>query len=110
MKSISGRFLSAVTLWVAMGATAALAANTYKVLYNFNDNGGGFGPESSLVFDSLGNLYGTTTAGGTGCQPTGCGVVFELTPSLNGSWSEHVLHDFDGRYRPKFNSKSLGTP
>ena len=97
MKFRSGTILTAVTLLVAMSATAALAATSYKVLYNFNDaNGGGFGPESALVFDSHGNLYGTTTAGGTACQEPGCGVVFELTPNSDGSWSESVLHDFDG--------------
>ena len=41
-----------------------------------------FGPESALVFDSHGSLYGTTTAGGTACQEPGCGVVFELNAQL----------------------------
>ena len=96
MKSNGAMFLTAVTLLVAMCASGALAATNYKVLHNFNDwNGGGFGPEASLVFDSHGNLYSTTTAGGDACLPTGCGVVFELTPNLDGSWSESVLHSFD---------------
>jgi uncharacterized repeat protein (TIGR03803 family) len=96
MKSNGATFLTAVTLLVAMCASGALAATNYKVLYNFNNwNGGGFGPEASLVFDSHGNLYSTTTAGGTACEPPGCGVVFELTPNLDGSWSESVLHSFD---------------
>ena len=96
MKANGATFLTAVTLLVAMCASGALAATDYKVLYNFNDwNGGGFGPEASLVFDSHGNLYSTTTAGGDACLPTGCGVVFELTPNLDGSWSESVLHSFD---------------
>jgi uncharacterized repeat protein (TIGR03803 family) len=47
-----------------------------------------------LVFDGYGNLYGTTVAGGTACQPPGCGVVFELSPS-NGSWTEKLLNDFN---------------
>src|SRR6202790_111777 len=43
---------------------------TYKVLYNFGvypGSGDGFGPNSALIFDKLGNLYGTTYNGGTGC-------------------------------------------
>jgi uncharacterized repeat protein (TIGR03803 family) len=43
--------------------------------------------------DSKGNLYGTTSGGGTGtaCQ---CGTVFELSPGSNGGWTETVLHSF----------------
>jgi len=46
------------------------------------------GPFASLTMDKAGNLYGTTFGGGTGC-----GTVFELTPSGNG-WSYKDLHDF----------------
>jgi uncharacterized repeat protein (TIGR03803 family) len=55
-------------------------------------------PEAGVVFDSLGNLYGTTREGGTGtfgCSEGGCGTVFELTPSPSG-WTETILHSFQG--------------
>jgi uncharacterized repeat protein (TIGR03803 family) len=39
--------------------------------------GDGAQPEDGLIFDAAGNLYGTTTEGGTGA---GYGVVFEITP------------------------------
>ena len=39
-----------------------------------------------MIFDSAGNLYGTTRSGG----PTGDGVVYELSPSGSG-WTETVL-------------------
>jgi uncharacterized repeat protein (TIGR03803 family) len=45
-----------------------------------------------LVFDTAGNLYGTTTYGGGIC---GCGTVFELLPSTGGAWSSTVLETFD---------------
>ena len=50
----------------------------------------------SLIMDAAGNLYGTTGAGGSSAQCTsGCGVVFELTNDA-GTWTETVLHSFNG--------------
>ncbi|MBZ5573259.1 MAG: hypothetical protein LAO09_15425 [Acidobacteriia bacterium] len=58
-------------------------------------------PLSHLTFDSQGNLYGTTPLGGDlSCQLNpggGCGVVFKLTPSPNGMWTQTVLHAFSGK-------------
>jgi hypothetical protein len=53
-----------------------------SILYNFKDSPDGHIPSAGLVFDKVGNLYGTTSAGGTigGCVGPGCGTVFELTP------------------------------
>jgi uncharacterized repeat protein (TIGR03803 family) len=67
---------------------------TENVLYRFSGNDGQ-NPYAGVVFDQLGNLYGTTWAGGTdNCkyQP-GCGTVFQLTPSAGG-WKENVLYIF----------------
>jgi uncharacterized repeat protein (TIGR03803 family) len=79
---------------------------TEKVLHNFNQNAkdGYYVHGASLIFDSSGNLYGTTVFGGTGtaCSAMGCGTVFELTPNHGGQWTEKVLHSFnkggDGAY------------
>jgi uncharacterized repeat protein (TIGR03803 family) len=82
-------------LWFATCTSSAFATTQYKVLHNFvYQNGDGFAPEAALVFDSSGNLYGTTVAGGTACQPPGCGVVFELSHS-NASWNEKLLNNFN---------------
>jgi uncharacterized repeat protein (TIGR03803 family) len=48
---------------------------TYARLYPFTGGSDGANPYSTLVLDASGNLYGTTTAGGT----NGYGVVFQLT-------------------------------
>jgi uncharacterized repeat protein (TIGR03803 family) len=71
---------------------------TEKVLYAFCSNyvynqclDGNF-PSSQLIFDSSGNLYGTTTAGGNGSGRFS-GTVFELSPGENG-WAETVLYSF----------------
>ena len=67
------------------------------VLHSFNGKDGD-GPGSGLIFDSLGNLYGTTFAGGktSYCSGNGCGTVFELTPGTDGKWTHTVLHSFSG--------------
>jgi uncharacterized repeat protein (TIGR03803 family) len=46
-----------------------------KVLWSFNGKDGS-GPQSSLILDGAGNLYGMTPTGGL----YGNGVVFEVTP------------------------------
>lgn len=58
---------------------------TESVLYKFLQNQpDGMDPFGGLVFDSQGNLYGTTALGGINynCinREYGCGTVFELTP------------------------------
>jgi uncharacterized repeat protein (TIGR03803 family) len=59
-----------------------------SVLVNFT-GANGLVPEGSLIFDSAGNLYGTTTSGGA----HGHGTVFELSNS-GGTWSQSILHSF----------------
>jgi uncharacterized repeat protein (TIGR03803 family) len=70
---------------------------TEQVLHSFADNGtDGYYPLGSLIFDASGNLYGTTETGGNGtaCDPVGCGMVFELTPTGGEDWTENVLYNF----------------
>jgi uncharacterized repeat protein (TIGR03803 family) len=54
-----------------------------SVLYNFKGQSDGGDPETGVVEDSKGNLYGTTLNGGDlscGQFGQGCGVIFELRP------------------------------
>jgi uncharacterized repeat protein (TIGR03803 family) len=68
---------------------------TEKVLHSFNGKDG-YLPWGGLTFDAAGNLYGTTANGGNACTNGSCGVVFELTPKADGSWTEKILHKFNG--------------
>jgi len=69
---------------------------TESVLHAFTGPDGA-SPRTGLIFDSAGNLYGTTGDGGTStaCY-LGCGVVFKLAPNPDGTWTESVLHSFTG--------------
>ena len=64
---------------------------TLTILHNFDGSDGTHPYLGSLVFDSAGNLYGTTYAGGAHVR----GTVFKLTRSSNG-WAESVLYSFTG--------------
>ncbi len=72
---------------------------TETILHNFQFPGGadGTGPQSGLAMDAQGNLYGTTEIGGisNGYCPSGCGVVFELSPGSSG-WAYQVIYSFSG--------------
>lgn len=62
-----------------------------RVLYSFKGGKDGHNPISNLVFDAAGNLYGTTSEGGLGY-----GTIFRLAPGVNGTWTETVVHPFQG--------------
>ena len=76
------------------GAIFRYDGNTKKesVLYSFQGGTDGSGSTSTLVFDAVGNLYGTTSTGGF--PPCDCGTVFELSAVRGGGWKEIVLHRF----------------
>jgi len=69
---------------------------TENVLYDFLGGTDGSEPESAVVFDQSGNLYGTTQFGGAaaGCASRGCGTVFELKKGANGQWTDTILYGF----------------
>jgi uncharacterized repeat protein (TIGR03803 family) len=62
------------------------------VLHNFGSRkNDGVNPNAPLIFDTAGNIYGTTTFGGDHAS----GTVFKLTPPApGGTWKETVLYNF----------------
>lgn len=79
---------------VAFELTKYKGAWKYHLLWSFTGNNDGGAPSGSLIEDSAGNLYGTTTSGGTGVV----GTVFELSPPAvkHQAWTEKVLYNFTG--------------
>ena len=69
----------------------------FFTLYEFH-NSDGATPQARVIFGPDGNLYGTTTYGGTANR----GVVFRLQPPPNACkayscpWTETVLYSFNG--------------
>ena len=73
-----------------------------STIFSF-DYSNGENPESPLVFDGEGNLYGTTWTGGSPDE-SGDGAVFELSPGGSG-WSQSLLFGFSGS-----NGEALSSP
>ncbi|HEX9159579.1 MAG TPA: choice-of-anchor tandem repeat GloVer-containing protein, partial [Rhizomicrobium sp.] len=75
---------------------------TETVIHGFAGGNDGATPQSPMIFDSAGNLYGSTSAGGNGncgnIGQMGCGTVFELSPpgTSGQQWTESVLYSFQG--------------
>ena len=84
-----------VTLFIlTFVAVAALPmqAQTFTVLHKFKGPPDGGFPNGGVIVDSKGNLYGTTSEGGTGSCDGGCGTVFRLSPSGKVT----ILYSFTG--------------
>src|SRR5689334_6290984 len=65
-----------------------LNAQTYSVVYSFQGSPDGAYPSVKLIFDRAGNLYGTTSQGGT----SNAGTIFKIDTSSE----ETVLYSFTG--------------
>lgn len=88
------KLIAAAGLAAVFGQPAAGASWTETPLYSFQGPpSDGLYPRSKVVFDHAGNLYGTTSEGGSGqgCGDAfGCGALFKLTPD----GSESILYSW----------------
>ncbi len=84
----------------AMGTVFELSpTGTETVLYAFRGGADGAAPTAGLVGDAAGNLYGTTSKGGS----AGFGTVFEIS----NTGVETILHSFAGGTDGAFPTGSL---
>jgi uncharacterized repeat protein (TIGR03803 family) len=72
-------------------ATTATAAWNEKIVYTFKGGSDGSEPGTGVILDKSGNVYGTTTFGGSGGNNGG--IAFELTAA--NSYAKTVLHNFN---------------
>jgi uncharacterized repeat protein (TIGR03803 family) len=88
---VSTRAVLAVVIAVALAAAPGTWAQPkYKTLHEFTGGMDGAYSTAGLILDAQGNLYGTTTRGGS----FDGGSVFRLTPRADGSWAETMLYNF----------------
>jgi uncharacterized repeat protein (TIGR03803 family) len=60
-----------------------------SVIHDFT-GADGAGPQAGVIFDTAGNMYGTTRSGGA----NDAGTIFELVSDSGGSWTENLLYSF----------------
>jgi len=96
-----------VALALAITTAPSTQAQTFKVLHNFTNGDDGSQPQSGLVMDGAGSLYGTTPYGGDtedcsnrepggGGVPPGCGVVYKVKKAGSG-WIVQSLFLFGSK-------------
>jgi uncharacterized repeat protein (TIGR03803 family) len=90
------------------GAVYSLTpAGVEHVIYSFKGNADGAAPFAGLTAGPKGTLFGTTRLGGvanpgdSSCGTSnagynGCGTVFELAPSTNGTYTKTIIYAFKG--------------
>ena len=84
-------FRPAATIFAVIALFVGMSqGSAYQRLYNFTGGADGRDPATRLTFDSAGNAYGTTAAGGD----YDFGTVFMLLPS----GEQHVLYSFTGGF------------
>ncbi|MGA2588928.1 MAG: choice-of-anchor tandem repeat GloVer-containing protein [Bryobacteraceae bacterium] len=65
---------------------------TQTVIHSFTGGHDGFGPGAGVTVDRHGNILGMTPTGGA----YGFGIVYQLHPNGDGTYTERVIHTFTG--------------
>jgi uncharacterized repeat protein (TIGR03803 family) len=88
-------FMLSITLAAVFGTAPSAAGQSFRVIHSFTGSVDGSTPNSAMVMDQAGNLYGTTSYGGAQPGNAGSGVVFKLVQK-NSSWLISPLYTFRG--------------
>jgi uncharacterized repeat protein (TIGR03803 family) len=92
---VSGRIFGSIMEGSKVGKLTPDGANGWRpgLIHTFagspND---GSDAQGTIVLDTAGNIYGTTSNGGA----ENYGTVYKLSPEKNGKWTEKILYSFEG--------------
>ena len=89
--SLTGTGVSSPPINSPLPTNETILFNFGGTATNWAPSATGDAPSAGLIRDSTGNLYGTTSQGGTSIW----GTVFELANS-SGNYTEKLLHSFAG--------------
>jgi uncharacterized repeat protein (TIGR03803 family) len=86
------RAVAYALVFLMMVLPTQLPAQTYTVIRTFMNGADGANPEAGVTIDKAGNLYGTTSVGGSQSDE---GAVYKLTKK-GGNWVLSALYAFTG--------------
>ena len=84
-RSVRSMFVLGMALASALATVPSAAGQTFHVIHSFSGTADGSIPNSTMILDQAGNLYGTTSYGGAQPGNAGSGIVFKLV-KRNSSW------------------------
>ena len=87
-RAISGGVMALAIFSVVTASAQSASAQSQSVIYNFANTPDAGYPESDLVLDAAGNMYGTSLYGGV----HGRGSVYSISPT----GTETILYSFTG--------------
>lgn len=88
VNAATGALALAIVFVLTVVASQAAQAQTFTLIHTFTGAGDGGNPEAGVVFDKVGNIYGTTYNYGAGY-----GAVYQLK-NKNNNWTVNPLYSF----------------
>ena len=93
--SVCRMFVLSLALASVLGSAPSAPGQAFRVIHSFTGSADGSTPNSTMVMDQAGNLYGTTSYGGAQPGSAGSGIVFKLV-QRNSAWILTPLYTFQG--------------
>jgi uncharacterized repeat protein (TIGR03803 family) len=94
IKTLASSLGASLAIYFVVFAVSSCAfGQTLTTIHDFGAGSDGENPQSGVIFDRDGNIFGSVALGGI----SGDGVIYTLTPAGDGvSWNESILYQFTG--------------